>query len=115
MGNYLKRLKRKCKSETPNEENFNKIIALEPPTELKLNSLNSLHPREWYKRKAKQLKEKCDHNQLKFKGREASYLKYPKTVCDKEFLKEVPEFNFRIKVSERDKTKRREEIFDKIM
>ena len=31
--NYLKRLKRKCKSETPNEENFNKIIALEPPTE----------------------------------------------------------------------------------
>ena len=46
VGNYLKRLKRKCKSETPNEENFNKIIALEPPTELKLNSLNSLHPRE---------------------------------------------------------------------
>ena len=32
-GNFLKRLKCKRKSETPNEENFNKIIALEPPTE----------------------------------------------------------------------------------
>ena len=63
VGNYLKTLKRKCKSETPNKENFNKIIALEPPTEPKLNSLNSFHPRERYKRKAKQLKEKCDHNQ----------------------------------------------------
>ena len=31
-GNYLKRLKRKRKLETPNEEHFNKIIALEPPT-----------------------------------------------------------------------------------
>ena len=80
-----------------------------------MNLLNSLHPRERYKSKAKQLKEKCDHNQLKFKGREPSYLKYPKTVRDEEFLKEVPEFNFRIKVSESDKTKRREEIFDKIM
>ena len=104
VGDYLKRLKRKWKSETPNEENFNKIIALEPSTEPKLNSLNSLHPRERYKRKAKQLKEKCDRNQLKFKGREASYLKYPKTVCDEEFLKEVPEFNFRTKLSERNKT-----------
>ena len=46
VGNYLKRLKRKCKLETPNKENFNKIIALEPSTEPKLNSLNSLHPRE---------------------------------------------------------------------
>ena len=80
-----------------------------------MNSLNSFHSRERYKRKAKQLKEKCDHNQLKFKGREPSYVKCPKTVCDEEFLKEVPEFNFRIKVSKRDKTKRREEIFDKIM
>ena len=113
--NYLKRLKRKCKSETPNEENFNKIIALEPSTEPKLNSLNSFHLRQRYKRKAKQFKEKCNHNQLKFKGREPSYLKCSKTVCDEEFLKEVPEFNFRTKVSERDKTKRREEIFDKIM
>ena len=31
-GSYLKRLKRKRKLETPNEEHFNKKIALEPPT-----------------------------------------------------------------------------------
>ena len=30
-------------------------------------------------------------------------------------LKEVPEYSFRIKVSERDKTKRREELFNKII
>ena len=49
------------------------------------------------------------------KRQEPSYLKWPKIVCDEEFLKELPEFNFRIKVNERDKVKRREEIFDKII
>ena len=116
-GNYLKRLKCKRKSETPNEERFNKIIALQPPIEPAVEFIKQvpLHPRERYKRKAKQLIEKYDRNQLKFKGRESSYSKYPKTVCDEEILREVSEFSLRIKVSERDKTKRREEIFDKII
>ena len=74
-----------------------------------------LHPRERYKRRQKQLKLEYEANQEKFKKREPSYLKWPKIVCDEEFLKEVPEFNFKIKVYERDKVKRREEIFDKII
>ena len=100
-------MKHKRKSENPNEDNFNKIIALDPPTKPEVESIKQvlLHPQERYKRKTKQLKEKCDCNQLKFRGHEPSYLKYPKIVCNEEFSK----------VSERDKTKRREEIFDKII
>ena len=52
-------------------------------------------------------------NQIKF-GR-PSYLKYPKIIASEEFLIEVPDFNVKIKVNERDKVKRREEIFDKII
>ena len=109
----------KRKARTPGGEYTNKTIALEPPNkkeaEVEFIKQGPLHPRERYKRRQKQLKLEYEANQEKFKKREPSYLKWPKIVCDEEFLKEVPEFNFKIKVYERDKVKRREEIFDKII
>ena len=82
---YLKKLIRTMKKRKGTE----KVVALEPPNEPDI--------------------------QLKFEGRKPSYLKYPKIIASEEFLKEIPEFNFRIKVNKRDKIKAREEIFDKII
>ena len=88
---YLKKLIRTTKKRkgTEKDKTSGKVIALEPPNEPDI--------------------------QLKFEGRKSSYLKYPKMIASEEFLKEVPEFNFRIKVNKRDKIKAREEIFDKII
>ena len=88
---YLKKLIRTTKKRkgTEKDKTSGKVIALEPPNEPDI--------------------------QLKLEGRKPSYLKYPKMIASEEFLKEVPEFNFRIKVSKRDKIKAREEIFDKII
>ena len=51
-------MKRKRKLETPNEDHFNKIIALEPPIKPEVEFIKqiALHPRERYKKNPNNLK-----------------------------------------------------------
>ena len=80
-----------------------------------------LHPRECLKRKNR-LKDEPELKCLKTvpshpRDRLSRRLKIApgNIVCDEEFLKEFPYFKKKIRVSETDKIKRREAIFDKIL
>ena len=80
-----------------------------------------LHPRKCLKRKNR-LKDEPELKCLKTvpshpRDRLSRRLKIApgNIVCDEEFLKEFPYFNKKIRVSETDKIKRRETIFDKIL
>ena len=102
---YLKNLQRGIRKRKGMQDTIsNKIRALKPP-EVEFITESQFLKEIQQKKKTKKKKNrreksrklrntKYDINQLEFKDKKHSYLKYPKIVASEEFLKEVPEFNY---------------------